>query len=381
MMRKAISILLAAVLVSACWTTRAGAQVRKIDDNLVEVTVTGGGVTEDEAKSDAKRKAVEKGAGTFIYSQSKTRDFALVKDTILTRSAGFIQKFEVLAKKETDDGAWEIRARAVVSVKGIVDTWGVVTNLLQEMGRPKIMVAINEQIDKQLQEDSSLQTTIENMLLKSGFRLVYKKQLKAIEVKDVQAAIAEDKPDKVQAIAKRHEAQLFITGSANSTSGGTWTYGGVRFFRYGADANVRCYRSDTAELLASRRGTAQQSDRATARNAASRALAVLGASVGPKVRTDILRFWQDALEGRGEVQLVVDRVLKAASYIKLKIALKKLKGIKAVDGQYANNVARLSIQSDVNANKLAEVLVEQMEDVIKITGISQNVIKATYIKK
>ena len=65
---------------------------------------TGQGENKDEAVRDAQRKAVENGAGTVIYSHSQTKDFALVKDTVLSRAAGFIQSFEVLSGKEVEDG-------------------------------------------------------------------------------------------------------------------------------------------------------------------------------------------------------------------------------------------------------------------------------------
>ncbi|MFP4054759.1 MAG: hypothetical protein ACLFV7_12930 [Phycisphaerae bacterium] len=90
--------------------------------DVVTVVVTGAGTTEEEAIRDAKRKACEKGGGTFIYSQSKAKDFVLIKDTILTRSNGFVQKFEVLKKGE-EDGIHRIEAKVVVSVKGIADAW------------------------------------------------------------------------------------------------------------------------------------------------------------------------------------------------------------------------------------------------------------------
>ena len=65
----------------------AAGEVRKISDNLVEVTVSGQGTSKEEALRDAQRKAVEAGAGTFIYSRSETKDFMLVKDTVLARAA------------------------------------------------------------------------------------------------------------------------------------------------------------------------------------------------------------------------------------------------------------------------------------------------------
>jgi len=380
-MPRIIAVLIALFASFALQVAPAGAQVRKIGPNLVEVTVTGSGLNRDQAISDAKRRAVEKGAGAYIYSQSKTTNYVLVKDTILARSAGFVQKFTIVGvPKTTVDGAVELVARVVVSVKGIEDTWAVVKNLLTEMGRPKVMVVINERTDHWPQQESTVQTGIENQLLKSGFLLVNSKQIKAIERKNMLAAIASDKPDLIQAIAKQYGAQLFITGTAEATSGGIWTYAGVRFFRYGATCNVKCYRSDTAQLLYSQTEKSQQSDRATARRAAFRALDICSKMVAPKIQADILRFWLDVCGGRGEVQLVVEKV-KASAYFKLKKALKGVRGVRQVNGKFTSNVATLSIECDSTAEKLAEVLAEQYDGVIEITDISQNVIKATYIKK
>ncbi len=353
--------------------------VVKKGKNLVEVIVIGQGESKDEALSDAKRKAVEYGAGTYIYSQSKTRDFVLVRDTILTRSAGFVQASEVLSEKKTEDGIWMLKVRVTVSIKGIRDMWGVVTNLLKERGRPKVIVFINEKIAGKSVADSTVQTRIENVLLKSGFLLVDRKQLKAIERKDIEAAIAEDKPAKIQAIAKRFGAQLFITGSANAASGGQKTIGGVRVYTYEAEANVKCFRSDTAQLLSSIPGSATRGVKRVWRSAAKQALDLQAKKVAPKVRANILRFWQDVLEGRGEVILEVEGI-SFKQYVALKKALKGIKGVKDVTVKYSNKVARCSIQADTTAEKLAERIVENIEN-IEVSDISQNVIKAKYVEK
>ena len=352
--------------------------VRKIDKNLVEVIAVGKGSSKEEAQDDAFRKAVETGAGTYLHSQSETKDFALVRDTILTRSTGFLQSKKVLSVREVDDGIWEAKIQAVVSIQGVSDMWGVVTNLLKQMGRPKIMVALTENINGQMQPDSTLQTRVEGMLLKYGFKLVDKNQLKAIEVKDLQAAIAEDKPDKVQAIAKRFGAQLFIMGATTST-GQPRTVAGIAAHRYGADGNIRTFRSDTGQLLSARHGRVAALDR-NARNAAKKALSGLGAAMAPVITRDILRFWQDAIEGRGEVQLEVENLEKFSAYAQLKKALGKIDKISGVSGNYHNKVGKFSLQSETTAEKLAEKLVEELEDVLDISDVSQNVIKARYKK-
>jgi len=375
MSRKAILLLLASVLVAPAAAT---AQVVKTGDNLVTVTVAGQGTDKDEALRDAMRKAVEQGAGTVIHSHSETKDFVLVRDTILARAAGFIQSYKVLSEKRLEDGIWEVRISAEVSVNGVEDMWGAVTTLLGQLGRPKIMVFLRERIDDRKVEDSTVQARIENLLLASGFLLVDKEQIKAIEEKDLAAAFAEDKPDRMQAIAKRFGAQLFITGSANAMVGESKTVAGVLIHAYQAEANVRCYRSDTAQLLSSIPGEPVRSADREPRSAAKKALDLQAQQLAPKVQQDILRFWQDALSGRGEVQLKVEGIT-FKQYLDLKKALGKLKNVKDVKAEFANNVADCSIQTDLRAEALAEKLVEAFGD-LEITDVSQNVIKATLSK-
>ncbi len=351
----------------------AGAQ----DNGLVTVTVSGSGMSQDEALRDAKRKAIEQGAGTYIYSQSKTEDFVLVRDTVLARSAGFIQKVDVLSTETDFDGVVTVKIRAVVSVKGIKDLWGTVTTLLNDRGRPKIMVFIQERIGGQSQDGSTVQTRIEQRLLKSGFKLVDREQIKAIDEKDLAAAISENNPSKAQAIAQRFGAQLFITGVANAASGGVKNLYGTQMHTYEAEANIRCYRSDTGQLLSSIPGTATRGVQRVWRSAAKQALDLQAQQIAPKVVNDILRFWQDALEGRGEVQLHVANIA-FKQYIDLKKALTALKGVQDVKATYRNKIAEISIETEMTAEGLAEKIVTEIDENIEIESLTQNVIKGKY---
>jgi hypothetical protein len=369
-----------ALIVSMGWVAAARGQDTVVPkgENLVEVTVTAGGTDEADAVRAALRKAVEIGAGTFISSQSEVKDFVLVRDTILTRSAGFVQSHKVLSKRVLPDDTVEVKLVAVVSIQGVQDMWAAVTSLLQEMGRPKIMVFIREKIGDELQDDSTVQTRIENLLLESGFLLVDKEQLKAIDAKDLEAAAAEDSPARLQAIAKRFGAQIFISGTANANAGPARDVSGVELFPYQAESNIRCYRSDTAQLMSSIPGAPTRGVDRVWRSAATKALDAQAQQVAPKVQLDILKFWQDVLAGRGEVQLHVEG-LTFAQYTALKKQLATVKEIKDVVGPFHNQVAELSLQSDSTAQVLAEKLAEAMGQTLEITDVSQNVIKAKYI--
>ena len=345
------------------------------NDNLVEVTVAGIGLTREEAVNDALRKAVEEGAGAFISSQSDMQDFMLVRDTVLVRSAGFVHSREVLeAVEDPIEGSWEVTVKVVVSIQGVEDTWAVVKNLLDQMGRPVVMVAITETIDGQAQADSTVQTRIEGLLLESGFRLVNKEQLSEIERRDIEAAVLENKPEVIQAIAQRFGAQVFITGSTAAARGSGAPAYGVDLKRYGADGDLKCYRSDTAELLSSRNGRTFGVDR-TVRLAAKKAVEQLGDEVAPIILRDILGFWQDALQGRGAAKLIVEGV-DYDQAMDIEDALAEIEDITSVDTSFNEPLVEYQLESAIPAERLARIIRQEV-DGLRITSVSQNVIKAT----
>lgn len=388
-MKNAMGVLLTAVATGllVAWLAGPSLAATPADDakvvdrgnNLVEVVVTGAGMTKEEAKRDAKRKAIERGAGAFIYSKSEVKDFALVRDTVIARAAGFVQSEEEISVKQLDDETWAVKLKVVVSVKGIEDMWGTVQTLLKDMGRPKIMVFIREKADEKVAEDSTVETKIEDLLLKNGFALVDKKQITAIQKKDLASAIAEDKPDKALAIAKGFGAQIFITGSADAVLGDNGPANGVKLYRYGAKGNITCFNSDTGDKLASKNdrtdGLRPGVDRMP-NVAADKALAMLADKLGPQVRDEILRVWLDVFTGGGSLKLEVDGIAYGRVEA-LTEALKKIKDVTEVpDPEFANKVATFNIQAKMPAKELAK-RVGKIET-LDITDVSQNVIKATY---
>jgi len=98
--------------------------------------------------------------------------------------------------------------------------------------------------------------------------------------------------------------------------------------------------------------------------------------LAPRVLADILTFWQEALAGRGEVQLHVEGV-SFTQYMALKKKLKQIKELKDITAKYSNKIAECSLQSDVNAETLAEKIAEAVGE-LEITDVSQNVIKAKF---
>lgn len=86
------------------------------DDKTVTLTTNGHGLTQEEAKQNALRNAIEQAFGTFISSNTEILNDELVKDEIVSVSNGNIQKFEILSEIQMQNGEWSNTLKAEVSV-------------------------------------------------------------------------------------------------------------------------------------------------------------------------------------------------------------------------------------------------------------------------
>jgi hypothetical protein len=86
------------------------------DDKTVTLVVSGQGKTQDEAKQNALRNAIEQAFGTFISSKTEILNDNLVKDEIVSVSNGNIQKFEVISEVQIPNIGYATSLKATVSV-------------------------------------------------------------------------------------------------------------------------------------------------------------------------------------------------------------------------------------------------------------------------
>jgi hypothetical protein len=86
------------------------------DDKTVTLVVSGQGKTQDEAKQNALRSAIEQAFGTFISSKTEILNDSLVKDEIVSVANGNIQKFEIISEVQIPNGGYASTLKATVSV-------------------------------------------------------------------------------------------------------------------------------------------------------------------------------------------------------------------------------------------------------------------------
>ncbi|MCC6447296.1 MAG: LPP20 family lipoprotein [Chitinophagaceae bacterium] len=86
------------------------------DDKTVTLVASGQGKTQDEAKQNALRSAIEQAFGTFISSKTEILNDSLVKDEIVSVANGNIQKFEIISEVQIPNGVFATSLKATVSV-------------------------------------------------------------------------------------------------------------------------------------------------------------------------------------------------------------------------------------------------------------------------
>jgi len=144
------------LLLTLAFTLTANAQ----DDKTVTLVVSGQGKTQDEAKQNALRSAIEQAFGTFISSKTEILNDNLVKDEIVSVSNGNIQKFEVISEVQIPDGGYATSLKATVSITKLtsfVESKGIVAEFKGSL----FAFNINQQILNETNETKAIKEIIE----------------------------------------------------------------------------------------------------------------------------------------------------------------------------------------------------------------------------
>ena len=349
-------------------------------EDVVVVTVTGQGVSEEAAQNDALRRALEQGGEQEISSFSQVENFELIRDTIYSRAAGIITDYKILNKGPGAGGIFFCEIQAKVSKTAVATSWGEVQNVLDQIGRPGVMVMIAEYIDNVPDDSSILESKIEERLLKSGFDVYAGAQVREIAKREAADAAVEDNVAKMQAIAKDFETQIFIVGSAHANAAGVEDLYGAKVAMYNGDAVVKMFYTDTGRLLASEslpnwRGGARGHFTAS-KQAGKMALSNAGAEIVEKVYNTCMTQWATQISAGGEIQLEVEG-LNVAEAVKIKKKLGEVEGIDKVHYKFTKGIGKYRIVGKMTAESFTEILVEpEWEALIEIVDVKLNRIQA-----
>jgi hypothetical protein len=222
-----------------------------ISANAAEKTVETEGssaISKSDAIRQAQRAAVEEGAGVFIQSQSEVENFQLKKDKIVSRTEGYITRYDVL-KAEKKGKTHYVKIRATVSLDKIKNDLVAMKILLESMERPKIAVMIEESHKSMDYKDLGIAATeISNLMGAKGFDLVDKAQVEAIKKVDQGRQALAGNASAAKAVGLKVGAQYVIVGKAMTLDGGE-VYEGAGLRSNQASLQVRVIQTQTGLVL------------------------------------------------------------------------------------------------------------------------------------
>lgn len=358
------------------------------------VTVTAEGYNKDDALKRTLRMALEQGAGVQIASFSQAENFALLRDTIYSRAAGIVTDYRILEEREGAGGTVIVKIEAVVRPDAVAQTWGEVQNVLDQIGRPRIMVWIDERIDGRLESDSIVAARIEELFTKAGFDLVAKDAIDEIRRKAREEAETEQNAAKLAQLAKSSGAHILIRGSANANRAGVENLYGVLAAFYNCDVQARVYYTDTGRLIASeslpetRSGVRSQKEFSpqAARSALVRATfpeadsPAMRPPLANRLYEAVMSQWSTQITAGGDIELEIQG-LDFRGYARIKKALEEKEHVKRVDGDFSKGIGTFRIKADLSAENLALQLTEApFAELLEVTDLQLNRITAQAVK-
>lgn len=376
-MTRHVSLVLAAMVgMLAAVASPARAQDDQPEIREKEVRVTAEGLNRDDAVQQALRKALEQGAGVQLAAFSEVEDFVLIRDTIYSRADGIVTDYRVVDEREGPGGTVIVTVEATVRNDAVARAWGEVQNVLDQIGRPKMMVVIDEQIDGETQRESYVATRLEEMFTKSGFDLVEPGAVEDIRARERADAERDLDQDKLARLAKEAGAHILIRGTANANRAGIEQLYGVPTAFYNCDCQAKVFWTDTGKLIASesmppvRRGV--RSRREFSPQAARFALISAtfpdaGRSraneypLAERLYESVMRHWAEQISAGAQIVLEVAD-LEFRDYLQLKKALETVDNIASVHGDFTKRTGTFRLKAKLSAETLAERLTESPFD-------------------
>lgn len=360
------------------------------------VTVTAEGYNRDDALKQALRKALEQGGGVQLAGYSQVENYALVRDTIYSRAAGIVRDYRILQEGEIANGLWAVTIEATVRPSAVAEMWGEVQNVLDQLGRPKLMVWIDERIDGQPEPHSMVESRIEEMFVKAGFDLVSRAAVEDIRRRESAEAQGEKNAAKLARLAKDAGAHILIRGSANADRAGIENLYGTPAAFYNCDVQAKVYYTDSGRLLTSesipvtRRGVRSRNEFSPQAARAALVAATFPRSeerrepaLAIKLFEAVMEQWATQLTAGGDIELEVEG-LDFKTFVELKKALTGLapERIRSVEGDFTKGAGQFRIKALMQAQTLAELLTEKpFAEWLKVVDLKPNRIQAKAVAK
>lgn len=344
-----------------------------------DITAGSEGKARDAAIEDALRKAVEQTVGTLIQSETVVQNFTLVSDKILSRSSGYVKKYDIVNESK-DESTYKVTVLAVISSERIIDDLKAIGLLMFRKHRPRIMVVIPERNLGRRVYNPVAETEIIKGLLARGFKVVDQSQVAKIRYGEQVKAAVEGDMRLARKIGSQHSAEIIIVGEAFSEPLGN-SIAGMISARGRIDA--RAIKTDTGEIIAAESKDSTGID-VTGTISGKSAIQKASVNLTDSMVEQIFTKWNDEVNNISSVEFVVNGVTHSQLTKLNSILLTSFRGVKGVH-QRSFTGGRAAIEVELSGqfqSFIDELVNKNFKDFsIEITDTSVNRIEAKLIDK
>ncbi len=343
----------------------------------------------DRALKDALRKAVEQAVGTLVSSETMTENFQLISDQILSKSSGYVKKYNIISEKE-EDGVFIVRIKAKVSTGGLQGDLQGILSVLNSKNMPRVLVMVAEQNIGQgganfWWGDKAFSTNldaVENALIDTwvpkGIRFIDRQALQGKLSVGPAMSSAEPSNADIKQFAVSTGAEVVIIGKAIATDVGPIM--GTQMHSIRANVSLRALNLDTGRIL----GTAivtQAVGHIDPTTGGIQALKKVGQKAADELLKKLLVHWQSEVGGTTAIKLVLNNVKKSRYLRTISGFIKThVRGASDVrQRSFRKKVAVLEVEMEGSAQDLAIELEEKKFKgfEIEIEEITANTVTAT----
>lgn len=225
-------------------------------EHLTTVTVTGvAGIIEgnqaaatDAALLDAQRLAVEQGAGIFVSSETRIRDFLLESDIIRTKAAGYLARYEII-ERTTADQIVRLTIRADVRLDALAADLLELDAVVERLRRPRLMLVLHETDRGRPAPDQAATAAAEQALREKGFDLLDPAQFARVHGREALQRAGDGDAESLLGLATEQGVEVLVVGQISTAPQASPVAG---MATVGATVTVRAFDTQTARVLASR---------------------------------------------------------------------------------------------------------------------------------
>ncbi len=241
---KTTMIAVAIICSAICMATPVSAENRVVTTEGIST------ISKEDAIRQAQRTAVEEGVGVFVQSETEVENYILKKDKIISRTQGYITRYELLSEKKNGD-EFTVQIRSTVSLDKIKDDLIALNILLESMDRPKLMVLVEEdyvnmdKVGMQIAE-----TELAAKLGEKGFELVDQAQVQSVREQNQGRQALAGNAKAAAALGLNFGAQYVIVGKAVAQDAGE-AYAGSGLKSIQASLQLKVIQTQTGNVLGS----------------------------------------------------------------------------------------------------------------------------------